>query len=150
MPEKDDDRVEGRIYDNEYLVLWDYSQLDDPDGIEKYKRAYEAFKRVKNMDIGNLTVLFERNNVIYAMTLKSYVAGKPPVPYVDFAFPEEQPIHYNEFKPTDGSDDNEGERLRRKAIWNGYDRNVAEGEKAKKLLESVIKKLIKEKLNPQD
>ena len=147
----DDDLIEGRIFYNKYITLWDWSDLDSPELVNKFKQIYSLYK-IRGKDISNLIALFERDDVVYAITVRDFVAGKKPLPYFDFLAQENNKTdYYSEFKPSDGTDDNEGERLRRKAIWNGYDRNVAESKKAKKLLESKIKKLIEQVMkNPQE
>ena len=146
----DNDLIEGRIFLNKYITLWNWNDLDDPGLVDDFKQICSLYK-LRGKDVRNLIALFERNDIVYAIRVGDYISGKMPLPYFDFLAKEnETNDFYSEFKPTNGDDDSEGERLRRKAIWNGYDRNVAEGEKAKKLLESVIKKMIKQKINPQD
>lgn len=146
-----EDDIEGRIFFNKYITLWDWNDLDSPELINNFKQIYSLYK-IRGKDIGNLIALFERNDVVYAITVRDYIAGKKPLPYFDFlAKQNNKDDYYSQFKPSDGSDDNEGERLRRKAIWNGYDRNVAESKKVKKLLESKIKELIEQAMkNPQE
>lgn len=147
----DDDLIEGRIFYNKYITLWDWTDLDSPELVNKFKQIYSLYK-IRGKDISNLIALFERDDVVYAITVRDFIAGKKPLPYFDFLAQENNKTdYYSEFKPSDGTDDNEGERLRRKAIWNGYDRNVAESKKAKKLLESKIRKLIEQAMkNPQE